>query len=76
MVGAERPRRPTVTCPKAWGSFPNGPSLVERMEAAGLREVRYYPLTGGIATLYVGVKRMPNPIRVTEMPSASETNEP
>ncbi len=42
--------------PESVGEFPEGPELVSRMEAAGLRQVRYYPLTFGIATLYVGVK--------------------
>jgi demethylmenaquinone methyltransferase/2-methoxy-6-polyprenyl-1,4-benzoquinol methylase len=36
--------------------FPMGEALADRMRAAGLRDVRLYPLTFGIATLYVGVK--------------------
>ncbi len=56
VAGAERPRRRTVTCPRVWGNSPNGPTWSQRMESAGLRDVRYYSLTGGIATLYVGVK--------------------
>jgi demethylmenaquinone methyltransferase/2-methoxy-6-polyprenyl-1,4-benzoquinol methylase len=36
--------------------FPDGEALVERMRAAGLRDVTYTPLTFGIATLYVGTK--------------------
>jgi demethylmenaquinone methyltransferase/2-methoxy-6-polyprenyl-1,4-benzoquinol methylase len=51
--------------PESVGEFPERADLVKRMEAAGLREVRYYSLTGGVATLYVGVKtnaecRVPN----------------
>ncbi len=42
--------------PESVSEFPEGPALVRRMEEAGLSEVRFYPLTMGIATLYVGVK--------------------
>ena len=31
-------------------------ALLARMEQHGLTEAQYYPLTFGIATLYVGVK--------------------
>ncbi len=34
--------------------FPCGRALVERMESVGLKNVRFMPLTFGIATLYVG----------------------
>ena len=37
--------------PASVGEFPQGESLVRRMEEAGLREVRYHPFTFGIATL-------------------------
>lgn len=43
--------------PASVGEFPSGDALAERMRAAGLRDVRYYPLTFGVATLYVGVKQ-------------------
>jgi demethylmenaquinone methyltransferase/2-methoxy-6-polyprenyl-1,4-benzoquinol methylase len=36
--------------------FPDGEALAERLRHHGLTEVRYHPLTFGIATLYVGVK--------------------
>jgi demethylmenaquinone methyltransferase/2-methoxy-6-polyprenyl-1,4-benzoquinol methylase len=36
--------------------FPDGEALAERLRGHGLREVRWQPLTWGIATLYVGVK--------------------
>ncbi len=37
-------------------AFPDGEALAEKMRTAGLTDVRYYPFTLGIATLYVGVK--------------------
>jgi demethylmenaquinone methyltransferase/2-methoxy-6-polyprenyl-1,4-benzoquinol methylase len=36
--------------------FPDGQALADRLAAHGLRGVRWYPLTFGIATLYVGTK--------------------
>ncbi len=42
--------------PVSVGEFPQGEALAERMRAAGLSRVDYYPFTMGIATLYVGVK--------------------
>lgn len=36
--------------------FPDGEALAERLRQHGLKEVRWYPLTFGIATLYVGTK--------------------
>jgi demethylmenaquinone methyltransferase/2-methoxy-6-polyprenyl-1,4-benzoquinol methylase len=36
--------------------FPNGEALAERMRGHGLTDVRWHPLTFGIATLYVGRK--------------------
>jgi demethylmenaquinone methyltransferase/2-methoxy-6-polyprenyl-1,4-benzoquinol methylase len=36
--------------------FPDGEALAERMRAVGLVNVKFWPLTGGIATLYVGRK--------------------
>ncbi len=42
--------------PESVGEFPDGEALAARMSAAGLSEVRFWPLTFGIATLYVGVK--------------------
>ena len=48
--------------PASVGEFAQGEALVERMRAAGLTSVRRYPLTFGVATLYVGEKpgRMTN----------------
>jgi demethylmenaquinone methyltransferase/2-methoxy-6-polyprenyl-1,4-benzoquinol methylase len=39
--------------------FPDGEALAERLRAHGLTAVRWYPMTFGIATLYVGVKPGP-----------------
>jgi demethylmenaquinone methyltransferase/2-methoxy-6-polyprenyl-1,4-benzoquinol methylase len=36
--------------------FPDGDALAERLRIHGLTEVRWYPFTFGIATLYVGTK--------------------
>jgi demethylmenaquinone methyltransferase/2-methoxy-6-polyprenyl-1,4-benzoquinol methylase len=43
--------------PTSVGEFPQGEALADRMRAAGLTEVRRYPLTLGVATLYVGKKQ-------------------
>ncbi len=42
--------------PSSVGEFPQGEQLAEQMRAAGLAEVRTYPLSFGIAMLYVGTK--------------------
>jgi len=42
--------------PQSVGQFPSGEELAKRMRAARLEDVRFYPLTLGIATLYVGTK--------------------
>jgi demethylmenaquinone methyltransferase / 2-methoxy-6-polyprenyl-1,4-benzoquinol methylase len=42
--------------PASVGEFPQGEALAERMRLAGLADVRCYPLTFGVATLYVGTK--------------------
>jgi demethylmenaquinone methyltransferase/2-methoxy-6-polyprenyl-1,4-benzoquinol methylase len=42
--------------PASVQEFPDGEALAERLRGHGLREVRWYPLTFGIATLYVGTK--------------------
>lgn len=36
--------------------FPDGEALAAKLRGHGLTEVRWYPLTFGIATLYVGIK--------------------
>lgn len=42
--------------PTSVGEFPQGEALSARMGVAGLTDLRRYPLTFGIATLYVGTK--------------------
>jgi demethylmenaquinone methyltransferase/2-methoxy-6-polyprenyl-1,4-benzoquinol methylase len=42
--------------PATVAQFPDGEALAERMRGVGLRNVKYWPLTFGIATLYVGRK--------------------
>jgi demethylmenaquinone methyltransferase/2-methoxy-6-polyprenyl-1,4-benzoquinol methylase len=42
--------------PESVGEFPHGQALADRMKAAGLSSVTYYPFTLGVATLYLGVK--------------------
>jgi demethylmenaquinone methyltransferase/2-methoxy-6-polyprenyl-1,4-benzoquinol methylase len=42
--------------PESVLEFPDGEALAERLRRQGLIEVRWYPLTFGIATLYVGKK--------------------
>jgi demethylmenaquinone methyltransferase/2-methoxy-6-polyprenyl-1,4-benzoquinol methylase len=39
--------------------FPAGEALATRLRGRGLTDVRWYPLTFGIATLYVGTKVTP-----------------
>jgi demethylmenaquinone methyltransferase/2-methoxy-6-polyprenyl-1,4-benzoquinol methylase len=39
--------------------FPDGEALATRLRAHGLTEVRWHPMTFGIATLYVGTKVSP-----------------
>jgi demethylmenaquinone methyltransferase / 2-methoxy-6-polyprenyl-1,4-benzoquinol methylase len=43
--------------PESVGEFPQYDALTRRMQAAGLGETKFYPLTFGVATLYVGMKR-------------------
>jgi demethylmenaquinone methyltransferase/2-methoxy-6-polyprenyl-1,4-benzoquinol methylase len=45
--------------PATVAQFPDGEELAERMRSVGLKNVKYWPLTGGIATLYVGKKGRP-----------------
>ncbi len=42
--------------PESVGQFPDGEALAERMRAAGLCDVRYTPMTFGVATIYEGTK--------------------
>ncbi len=42
--------------PESVGNFPDGQALADRMTAAGLVDVTFKPLTGGICTIYEGTK--------------------
>jgi demethylmenaquinone methyltransferase/2-methoxy-6-polyprenyl-1,4-benzoquinol methylase len=42
--------------PATVAQFPDGEALAERMRSVGLKNVKHWPLTFGIATLYVGKK--------------------
>lgn len=42
--------------PQSVAEFPQGEELSSMMREAGMQDVKYYPLTFGIATLYVGIK--------------------
>jgi demethylmenaquinone methyltransferase / 2-methoxy-6-polyprenyl-1,4-benzoquinol methylase len=42
--------------PRSVLAFPDGQAMLDMMESRGLTMLRQYPLTFGIATLYVGVK--------------------
>jgi demethylmenaquinone methyltransferase / 2-methoxy-6-polyprenyl-1,4-benzoquinol methylase len=42
--------------PRSVLEFPDGQAMLDLLAARGLAELAQYPLTGGIATLYVGIK--------------------
>ena len=42
--------------PESVGQFPDGQALCDRMTAVGLENVRYTPMTFGVATIYEGFK--------------------
>jgi len=42
--------------PASVRDFPDGEALADRLRQHGLTDVRWYPLTFGIATLYIGTK--------------------
>jgi demethylmenaquinone methyltransferase / 2-methoxy-6-polyprenyl-1,4-benzoquinol methylase len=57
--------------PASVGEFPQGEALAQRMRVAGLADVRCYPLTFGVATLYVGTKAVSSqPSAFGQTPSA------
>lgn len=53
--------------PESVGEFPTGLALAALMEDCGLTEVRYSPLTFGVATLYRG--RKPSLLQSTRQPA-------
>ena len=42
--------------PQSVSEFPSGSELTGLMEEAGLSKTSFHPLTGGIATVYLGEK--------------------
>ena len=46
--------------PESVMQFPDGEALAERLRGHGLVDVKWYPFTFGIATLYVGTKKRTN----------------
>lgn len=42
--------------PASVSTFPSGQALADRMQAAGIHDVRMHPMTFGVATLYEGTK--------------------
>lgn len=42
--------------PQSVQEFPCGEELAERMRLAGLKNVQFWPMTFGVATLYIGIK--------------------
>ena len=59
--GSARPWLPTHDgaydyLPRSVLEFPDGQAMLDLLAARGLTELEQYPLTGGIATLYVGTK--------------------
>jgi demethylmenaquinone methyltransferase / 2-methoxy-6-polyprenyl-1,4-benzoquinol methylase len=54
--------------PRSVLEFPDGQAMLDLLAARGLTDLKQYPLTGGIATLYVGTK----PVRA----AASSMREP
>lgn len=50
------PVAPYAWLPVSWKDFPDARGLADRMAAAGFGQVRWIPLTGGIACLHVACK--------------------
>jgi len=47
--------------PRSVLEFPDGQAMLDLLATRGLTELKQYPLTGGIASLYVGIKPLPQP---------------
>ncbi len=54
------PVAPYAWLPVSWRAFPDAPRLAGMMREAGFAEVRWLPLTGGIACLHVAEKSRSN----------------
>ncbi|WP_442507011.1 bifunctional demethylmenaquinone methyltransferase/2-methoxy-6-polyprenyl-1,4-benzoquinol methylase UbiE [Novipirellula sp. SH528] len=57
--------------PESVGQFPDGQALADRMTAAGLTDVRFTPMTFGVATIYQGTK--PAVYQGTKPPTSEST---
>ena len=57
--------------PESVGQFPQYEQLAAMMQEAGLRDVKFYPMTFGLATLYVGTKSTPSSDKATGVPAAA-----
>ena len=53
---APNPRCAYDYLPQSVLEFPDGQAMLDLLAARGLTELKQYPLTCGIATLYVGTK--------------------
>jgi demethylmenaquinone methyltransferase/2-methoxy-6-polyprenyl-1,4-benzoquinol methylase len=51
--------------------FPDGEALAEKLRGHGLTEVRWHPLTFGIATLYLGTKPVAGPAPAARLAGAA-----
>ena len=54
--------------PRSVLAFPDGQAMLDLLGSRGLSELKQYPLTRGIATLYVGIKRAETGEPQTEEP--------
>jgi demethylmenaquinone methyltransferase/2-methoxy-6-polyprenyl-1,4-benzoquinol methylase len=63
---APNPDRAYDYLPRSVLEFPDGQAMLDLLAAHGLSDLKHYPLTGGIATLYVGTKPAPRAASVLE----------
>jgi demethylmenaquinone methyltransferase/2-methoxy-6-polyprenyl-1,4-benzoquinol methylase len=52
--------------PISWRSFPDQAAIAHRLTAAGLVDVAYYDLTGGIVTVHIGKKPLNSEARLAQ----------
>ncbi len=60
--------------PRSVLEFPDGQAMLDLLAARGLVELKQYPLTGGIATLYVGTKPAAGPFPAASSADATSTS--
>lgn len=58
--------------PASVGQFPCGEKLASRLRDAGLTNVQFYPLTLGVATIYVGTKPSSSKLKATSTESEAD----